>query len=71
MESQDNRCGERGWEKGNRRAKAITEAFLFDGLSSGAVYFILPTPLFLAFLTATSIKAGVGSRIGPPTRGPE
>lgn len=68
----------KGCEKGNRKAEAITErlaVFLFDRLPLGRCPSVDPTyppkvwRCVLAYLTAASIKAGVGSRIGPPTRG--
>lgn len=65
MESQDRDVERRDGRKGNRRAEAITERLAcvsFDGL--------YPSQFLVPYLTATSIKAGVGSRMGlPPTKG--
>lgn len=61
-------------EKGNRRAEAITERLAcvsFDGFDPTYPPNRPPSPecCVLAYLTATSIKAGVGSRMGLPPGG--
>lgn len=60
------RCGEKRWEKGKQKGRGDHRERLacvsFDGL--------YPSQFLVPYLTATSIKAGVGSRMGlPPTKG--
>lgn len=71
MESQDKRCGEKRNRKreteGQRRSPRGWPAFLL----TVSTLRIPPSPEYrvLAYLTATSIKAGVGSRMGLPPGG--